>query len=84
MAPESFLVFIFNLRTHDDREDKWLHERANIEMQNHENENLSKQSRGKEKESDSKCSWSLLSGTSDGGSESTYSHSNDYSGPSWI
>ncbi|ESW33218.1 hypothetical protein PHAVU_001G052400 [Phaseolus vulgaris] len=67
------------------REDKRLYERGSMEMQqNHENGNLSKQSRGKEKESDSKCSWSLLSGTSDGGSESTYSHSNDYSGPSRI
>ncbi|KAK7377241.1 hypothetical protein VNO80_02663 [Phaseolus coccineus] len=62
------------------REDKRLHERGSMEM--HENGNLSKQSRGKEKESDSKCSWSLLSGSSDGGSDSTYSHSNDYSGPS--
>jgi len=66
----------------DHREDKWLHERADSEMQSHEDENLSKKSGGKEKISDSKCSLVLLSESSEGASHSTRSHSYDYSGPS--
>ncbi|QCD99396.1 transcription factor MYC2 [Vigna unguiculata] len=64
------------------REDKRLHEREYTEMQNHEDENLSKKFRGKEKISDSKCSLFMLSESSDGASRSTRSHSYHYSGPS--
>ncbi|XP_020230307.1 transcription factor MYC2 [Cajanus cajan] len=60
------------------RNDKKLHERAVNDMQNSWNDNLSKQSRGKEKISDSKCSWPLLTEMSD----RTFSYSHDYSGPS--
>ncbi|RDX73910.1 hypothetical protein CR513_46411, partial [Mucuna pruriens] len=58
--------------------DKKLHERVVNEMQNRWSDNLSKKSQGKEKISDSKCSWPLLSESSD----RTFSHSHDYSGPS--
>ncbi|KAG4953971.1 hypothetical protein AAZX31_14G113600 [Glycine max] len=63
------------------RKDK-RRERAGIEMQISENNNLFEQSRGKEKISNLKCSWPLLSESSDGGSDSTFSHSDDCSGPS--
>ncbi|KAG4934012.1 Transcription factor MYC2 [Glycine soja] len=59
------------------RKEKRLCERG---MQNRES-SLTEQSRGKEKISDLKCSWPL-SESSDGGSDSTFSHSDDYSGPS--
>ncbi|RDY11285.1 Transcription factor MYC2, partial [Mucuna pruriens] len=63
--------------------EKSLHERVNTETQNHVNDNLSKQSRGKEKISALNCSWSLLSENSDTFTDSTFSYSHDYSGPSW-
>ncbi|KAK7384752.1 hypothetical protein VNO78_30453 [Psophocarpus tetragonolobus] len=85
------VVALFNfsnphaLHTHHllTRKDKKFREKTSTEMQNCEN-NLSKQSRGKKKMSDDSkcCSWPLLSASSDGGSDSTFSNSDDYSGPS--
>ncbi|RDX70758.1 hypothetical protein CR513_49968, partial [Mucuna pruriens] len=65
--------------SHDLRKDKRSREKANSEIWNCENDNLSKKSRGKEKISDSKCSWPLLSDSSDRGTDRTFSYSHDYS-----
>ncbi|KAG4934140.1 hypothetical protein JHK87_048142 [Glycine soja] len=62
------------------RNDKRWHGRADNEIHNHENDDLSKKSRGKEKMSDSKSSWSLLTESSEGGISIDTTH--EFSGPS--
>ena len=47
---------------------------------NHENDDLSKKSRGKEKISDSKSSWSLITESSEGGTSIDTTH--EFYGPS--
>ncbi|RDX72261.1 hypothetical protein CR513_48278, partial [Mucuna pruriens] len=72
------MILLYFLRK-SNMKDKRSREKANSEIWNCENDNLSKKSHGKEKISDSKCSWSLLSDSSDRGTDRTFSYSHDYS-----
>ncbi|XP_027333673.1 transcription factor MYC2-like [Abrus precatorius] len=64
------------------RNDESLHERADKELRNHGIDSFYKQLRGKEKISDTKFSWPLLTESSDRGTDRTFSYSHEYSGPS--